>query len=343
MRTRGFVLASFVLAGMFPGGVSPVFAQPRGAAAKAPPPPPPPTFEALAAPAAAISRADLLGLAWASAAPCTDGDDSEQRLCRAVRDRRMATLRAGTWLVDGDSGALTVGDWSAADKLITVSVAGCMACVEPPGGLYVVSAATAPTFTGAVAQGASVHTSSLTFPDAVGAKRFRARAAALRTQFVVKVAAAAGGLWQQGDKRGLAVDILGMRVYDPCDGNIVVSSVPSSTGPSDPSTCPVIDKPTTRPDRPEKALPAALTSKDIRTALAPVEAAASECYDSYGVMGKLKLTYTVKGDGSVEAYEQQGDFTDTPTGTCIDKAAREVTFPKTKKRTFTFSYPISVP
>jgi hypothetical protein len=337
MRTVGLVLASFVLA-------APVSRAGAGPGAGALAPPAPVTFESLAAGAGTLTRADLVGLAWATSAPCTDGDDAEQRLCRAVRDRRLATVRAGTWLVDGDSGALAVSEWTAADKLITVSVAGCVACVEPPGGLYVVSAAAAPTFTGAVAQGASVHTSSLTLADAVTAKRFRARVPALRTQFVVKVAAAGGGLWTRDDKRGLAVDVLAARVYDPCDGSIVVSTVPSGNGPVDESTCPAKVDTATRPVRSnEPELPGALTSKDIRAAMAPVLQAASDCYDAYGVMGKAKLTYTVGGDGSIVAYEQAGDFIDTPTGTCLDRAARVITFPKTKKKTFTFSFPVSVP
>lgn len=339
MPSQASVLASLLLVG---GLAAPAAAGPTPAAPPAPPPPP--TFEGAAAGAATISRADLLGVAWATAAPCTDGDDAEQRLCRAVRDRRLATLRAGTFVIEGDSGALTVGDWSPADKLITVNVVGCVACVEPPGGLYVVSSAAAPTFQGAVAAGAPVQTSTLTLADAVTAKRFRARVAALRTQFVVRVAGAEGGLWTRDDKRGLAVDILAARVFDPCDGSIVVSTVPSGPGPVDASTCPVVDKPTTRPDRPTgPELPQSLTSKDIRTVMAPVQEASSTCYDAYGVMGKAKLTYTIKGDGTIDAYEQQGDFVDTPTGNCIDKAARAVVFPKTKKKSFTFSYPLSVP
>lgn len=332
MRTPAFVLASLLLGATAQAG--------PGAGAVAPPAPP--TWEGLAAGAPTLRRVDLEGIAWASAAPCTDGDDAEQRLCRAVRDRRMATLRAGTYVIDGDSGALAVSEWTPADKLVTVSIAGCMACVEPPGGLYVVSSSAAPSFAGAVAQGANVHTSTMTLADAVTAKRFRARVPALRTQFVVRVPAAAGGLWAIDDKRGLALDVLAARVYDPCDGAIVVSTVPSGTGPSEPSTCPqVVDSPS-RPERRQQELPAALTSKDIRNAMAPVQTAAGECYDSYGVMGKAKLTYTVGGDGSIVAYEQEGDFVDTPTGTCLDRAARAVVFPKTKKKTFTFSFPVSV-
>ena len=337
MRTAAFVLASLVLA-------VPTSQAGPGPAAGALAPVPPPTFESVAGAASTISRADLLGVAWATSAGCTDGDDAEQRLCRAVRDRRMATLRAGVYLIDGDSGALAVSEWTAADKLVTVAVAGCMACVEPPGGLYVVSASAAPSFTGAVAQGAGVLTTSLTLADAVTAKRFRARVPALRTQFVVKVAAGGGGLWTRDDKRGLALDVLAARVYDPCDGSVVVATVPSGPGPIDASTCPaVVDKPVRDERRAGPELPQAMTSKDIRTSLAPVLEASSACYDAYGVMGKAKLTYTVGGDGSILAYEQQGDFLDTPTGTCIDKAARAVTFPRTKKKTFTFSYPVTVP
>lgn len=336
MRTVGLALASLLLAAPASAGPGP------GAGALAPPAPV--TFESLAASAGTITRADLLGVAWATSAPCTDGDDAEQRLCRAVRDRRLATLRGGTWLIDGDSGALAVSEWTPADKLVTVSIAGCMACVEPPGGLYVVSSAAAPTFTGAVAQGANVSTTSLTLPDAVTAKRFRARVPALRTQFVVRLAAAGGGQWTREDKRGVAVDVLAARVYDPCDGSVVVSTVPSGNGPVDESTCPAKVETPTRPERRnEPELPVALTSKDIRTVMQPVKQAASACYDAYGIMGKAKLTYTVGGDGAIIAYEQAGDFIDTPTGTCIDKAARAVTFPRSQKKQFTFSYPLSVP
>ena len=339
MRTPAFVLASLAASAVLGGPVTSLGAAP-GAGALAPPPPV--TFESVAGAAPSISRGDLLGIAWATAAACSDGDDAEQRLCRAVRDRRMATLRAGTYLIDGDSGALAVSEWTAADKLVTVSVFGCIACVEPPGGLYVVSAQAAPTFTGAVAQAANLHTSTTTLADAVTAKRFRARVPALRTQFVVKVTVGAGGLWTHEDKRGLALDVLAFRVYDPCDGSIVVSSAPSGLGPIDPSTCPVVaDKGPTRV-RTGPELPAALTSKDIRATMAPVLAAAGDCYDAYGIMGRAKLTYTIAADGSILAYEQQGDFVDTPTGTCLDKAARAVVFPKTKKKTFTFSFPVAV-
>ena len=37
-----------------------------------------------------------------------------------------------------------------------------------------------------------------------------------------------------------------------------------------------------------------------------------------------------------------GEFVDTPTGKCIDKAAKAVVFPKSKKKKFGFSYPLTL-
>jgi hypothetical protein len=58
------------------------------------------------------------------------------------------------------------------------------------------------------------------------------------------------------------------------------------------------------------------------------------------VPGSAKLKVTVSG-GEVIALEwKEGDLADTPTGTCIEKAARAVVFPKTKKNRQSFTYPI---
>jgi hypothetical protein len=74
----------------------------------------------------------------------------------------------------------------------------------------------------------------------------------------------------------------------------------------------------------------------------PVALAAKDCFDVYGVAGHAKLVYTVGGDGNIMSYELTGDFVDTPTGKCIDKAAKAVVFPKSKKKKFGFSYPLNV-
>ncbi|MBZ0231377.1 MAG: hypothetical protein K8M05_03440 [Deltaproteobacteria bacterium] len=311
----------------------------------------PKSFEALARTAEPLARADLAGLVWSLTTPCNDGDELAQRQCKAARDARAAAVRDATFVVDGDGTAFAMGAWKAESKSAPITLRGCIACAEPVGGLYLVSSKAAPSFKGATAEAAVVHETARTFKDEAAAKRWATRLPQLRTQFVVKVAAAGGGMWERDGKKGLALDVLAFRVFDPCDGGIVCASPPSGKGPTDKKTCgesvvegePAGDRP--KVDAPrvdEPAVPAQLDARDIKTAMQPVVEAARACFDTYGVAGSAKMVYAVGGDGSILAYEQTGDFVDTPTGKCIDKAARAVTFPKSKKKRFGFSYPLTL-
>jgi len=304
-----------------------------------------PTFESLAGGAITLSRADLGGLVWALTATCTDGDDLAQRQCKAARDARAAAVKGATLVVDGDAAAFSVGAWKADTKSAPITLRGCVACVEPIGGLYLVSSKAAPSFKGATAEAAIVHETARAFKDEAAATAWAARAGSLRAQFVVRIAAISGGRWERDGKTGLALDVLGFRVYDPCDGGIVCASPASGKGPTDKRGCgDAVIEGEVKPDQPvvadEPELPAQLEAKDIKAAMKPVIEAAKGCFDTYGVPGSAKMIYAVAGDGSIVTYEQTGDFADTPTGKCIDKAARAVTFPKSKKKKFGFTYPL---
>jgi hypothetical protein len=127
----------------------------------------------------------------------------------------------------------------------------------------------------------------------------------------------------------------------------VCASPPSGKGPTDSKTCgesvvegEPTDTPPVKDEGPE--LPAQLDAKDIKIAMKPVVEASKACFDTYGVAGSAKMIYSVSGDGSILTYEQTGDFVDTPTGKCIDKAAKAITFPKSKKKKFGFTYPLAL-
>lgn len=315
----------------------------------------PKSFEALAKDASALTRADLAGLVWSLTAPCNDGDELAQRQCKAARDTRAAAVRELTFVVDGDGTAFAMGVYDNGKKSAPITLRGCIACAEPVGGMYLVSSKAAPSFKGATAEAATIHETARTFKDEAAAKRWTTRLPQLRTQFVVKIAAANGGMWERDGKKGLALDILAFRVFDPCDGGIVCANPPSAKGPTDSKTCgeSVVEgepkgdgaKPDggggeVKPDEP--ALPAQLDAKDIKVAMKPVVEAAKNCFDTYGVAGSAKMIYSVSGDGSILTYEQTGDFVDTPTGKCIDKTAKAITFPKSKKKKFGFSYPLTL-
>lgn len=303
------------------------------------------SFEELAKTAVPLSRADLGGMVWALDAACDDGDDLARRQCKAARDGRLAEIKGATLLVDGDAGAFQTGEWDPDTKSLPVVLRGCIACVEPVGGLYLVSSKAAPSFRGGSAEAALVHETTRTFKDERAAKRWAARAATMKTQMIVRVTVAADGRWERDGKKGLAFDVLGYRVWDPCDGGIVCASPASDKAPVDKKHCgeAVVESEEPQPkvdQGPE--LPAQLTAGEIKATMRPVADTAKDCFDTYGVPGKAKLVYAISGDGSILSYEQTGDFIDTPTGKCIDKAAKGLTFPKSKKKRFVFTYPLNV-
>jgi hypothetical protein len=334
MRTRAIVIVTVLAAASL-------------AAADAPKP-----FDAQVSAATTLSRVDLAGLGWALTAPCNGGDDLAQRQCRAVRDARVAVVRSSVFVVEGDSAAVSVGRWIPETKSAPVTVHGCIACIAPVGGVYVVASKAAPTWQGTVAQAAALDEVGRPFKDDAAAQKWAThRGSGLRAQFVVRVATATGGVWQHDGKIGLAVDVLGFRVYDPCDGEVIRASAEASQGPIDRAACRDAEangaaKPGGRaaakaePTVRGPALPAQLDAKQIKASMRSVVEAANACFETYGVAGASKLLYTVGGDGSVLAYELTGDFVDTPTGACIDQAARAVTFPKVKKKQFVFGYPL---
>ncbi|MBK9031076.1 MAG: hypothetical protein IPL61_07030 [Myxococcales bacterium] len=301
------------------------------------------TFDELATTAQRLTRADLEGAAWALTSACDQGDGPLLRLCRAVRDQRAAALRSGTWLVDAEPGAFTVSPWDPDAKATLLALTGCVACVRPIAGMYVVASKAAPRFNGEVAIAAGLHQAARSFPTQAAADRWARIAAEARTQFVVRLGGDKAGLSEIDGHRVLAVDVLGYRVYQPCDGAIVCASPKADPVAADQAACgKIVEDTAPTPVDPQAALPARLTPDDLKEALKPVAAAARTCFDDYGVPGKAKLVYTVSGAGAITAYEQTGDFVDTPTGRCIDKAAKAVSFPAVKKASFSFTYPINV-
>ena len=63
----------------------------------------------------------------------------------------------------------------------------------------------------------------------------------------------------------------------------------------------------------------------------PVVEAAEACHDKYGVAGVARMAITVFDDGTAK-FEQTGDFVDSPTAQCLDKAMRKVVFPEARRR-----------
>ncbi len=334
MRVRGLVSVAFV--GLLSGTAV------AGGAEGAAPVAPPPSFDDLAAGATRLTRADLVGWAWALTAACDQGDDLAQRQCKVVRDRRAAALANKAFLVDGDASAFTAGTWDAAKKSMPITLRGCVACDAPlaTGGksLFVVGNKAAPVVEGGLLRAAVIHETARTFDGEAAAVKWRTETVPrLKVELVFEVVG--NPVWTRDGRDGLAVAITGFRVYDPCDGGIVCANPPAPRVEADPAACgTVVEGPVER--APTEKVVDQLEPRMIQAALKPALVAAQDCFDTYGVPGEGKLRITIAADGTIAALEQLGEFADTPTGTCIDKAVRGVTFPKSRKAKTTVNYPI---
>jgi hypothetical protein len=306
------------------------------------------TFESRAAGAVRVSHLD--DVVWALTAPCTAGDDTEQRQCRRLRDTRAAQLRAATMIIDADRESFTIGAYSPQKKSAPLTLSACIDCngVTVDGQTWYVIGAkegnAAPKFKGAKLEVGLLNESSRTFVDEGAAKRFAAGAKTAKVQLIVKVPPKA--TWTDAGKQGLALDVLGYRVYSPCDGSVVFSNPKAGPAEIDKKACSSMASGTTASSTDSGAAPAdpdALSPAMVKQALKPVLDGAKQCYAKYKVAGKGKLKMAIGADGMLSEYEQLGDFANTPTGTCIDLAVKNATFPTSKKPRTAVAVPISLP
>jgi hypothetical protein len=291
------------------------------------------TFEARAAGAIRIQRID--DLVWALTATCETGNDVQQRQCRRVRDTRAAELAGATLLVDADREAFTVGTWNTQKKSVPMQLHACIRCsgVELGGKTWFVVANTdgpPPRFEGGKLRVGPLHDNARPLPDEGAAKKLAQTAATATVQMLVKVPAKPK--WNTDGRLGIALDLVAYRIVSPCDGSVLLSSVPSGPGEVDRIAC------VGGAREMEQLTPAV-----IKETIKPVLAAARACHAKYQVAGRGKLKLAIASDGTVESTAHEGDFDGTPTGQCIDSAARSLVFPRSKQARTAVAVPIALP
>jgi len=291
------------------------------------------TFEAKAQTAIPLHRVE--SLVWALTSTCDAGDDVQQRQCRRVRDARNKELAAGTWLVVADADAFDVGAWNPSKKALPIALDACIRCagVEVDGKTWYVTG-------GAGKRGAKLHDNARTFADEATAALWSKAVAKVKVEMIVKLAAKP--LWSEGGKNGLSVDVIAYRVFTPCDGTVILSSPPSSPVDPDKKQCAPANERVSVTEAEAGPQIEQLTASVIDQAMQPVVDAAWKCYGQYAVTGKAKLKIQVTGEGGIGKYEQQGDFTNTPMGACIDNAVAKAHFPRSKKSKTTVLFPITI-
>jgi hypothetical protein len=264
----------------------------------------------------------LENVVWTLTATCDQGDDAAHRQCKHVRDTRAAQLTGATLLVDGDADAFDIGAFDGKKKSIALTLSSCIRCagVDIDGKSWVVTGGTKKQYESAKA-----------FSDESAAKAWLKSIGNPKVQLLVKVPG------KPVEGKTVNLEIVGYRVYSPCDGTVIAANPPSGPLEADKKQCQPVEATAADAPKVEQLTPAMITE-----AMKPVVDAAQKCFEKNGVAGTAKLKLTVAGDGTIARYEQQGDFANTATGSCIDKALDKARFPQTQKPKTTISFPIKL-
>lgn len=194
------------------------------------------TFDNLASTATKVGQVD--DLVWALTAPCTTGDDTQNRQCRILRDRLATSYGGTTLLVEADATALTLGAWDKAKKSVSLQLASCVRC----GGLeidgrtyYAIGTTSAARVAGGKVAAGYLYDNARRFADEASATAWRKATSVVRVDLLLKVPATPR--WQVSGKDGIALDVVGFRVTTPCDGAVVIANPEAAAVTADESAC----------------------------------------------------------------------------------------------------------
>lgn len=293
------------------------------------------TFESRATSALRVRHLD--DVVWAFTATCDKGDEVQQRQCRHLRDERAHAFAGATLLIDADADAFEVGRYDTQKKSIPVTLSACIRCrtagLSIDGTPWFVTGQP-PRVEGGKVRTGKLYDTARRFSDEASAVAWAKSLKGVRVELLAKLPEKRR--WQVSGKDGLLLDVIGYRVIAACDGTVVIANPPSAGVPADRKAC---TAGATIGDSAGVGVDA-LTPLMVQAAMKPVVDAANACFERYSVTGNARLNITIASDGTVERYEQTGDFEGTPTGTCIDDAMRGVQFPVSKRERTKIGYPI---
>lgn len=302
-------------------------------------------FDAELAKAQLVRGVDgLASLFWSQTAACREGSDLDRRQCVAVRDARAKAVVERTYVTSGDV-VVTLGDYDLAKGGVPYTVRACLSCGEAAqiaGERRFVTGKGSTTVKGGAIVAPELAKGVIKVASEDAAKRWKEVALPrLEKQFLFKIPPKFAG-WSQGLTKGVVVDVVAVRVFDPCDGAIVHASTSSDPIAGDPSKCAggaaiVAEKPKA-PDVPVDTgpkLPDKLSTAAIQAAIAPLRPEIQKCLEIYGIPGDARVTLDIAGAGKVDKATLKGEFEDTPTGECILKVVNGMTFPPFKSKTMT--------
>jgi hypothetical protein len=307
------------------------------------------TFETLVRNAAEAAT-DLTTMLAPFADNC-DGDKREldRARCRTTRAYlRRVIPRRSFWAVVDDPLVIAVSEFDASVKGYHLSIAGCLACTHPvtvgtSQGMRLLTLKVPDKDAGSLRAAVEISHSSVGFDSLGEAKTWLARnRRALRTQFVFQPAETQ---WTFGSSRGYAMTLLGLRVFNRCSGEVLISRPPSTgivdvpgadDGCDDGGHGPDADNPR-RSSVPTADNP--LSKDDIARAMNIIRPDVFTCFEKFHVPGIAQFDFEVAANGAVNKVRLAGAFSGTPTGACLIAAGQSARFPSSSRERQQFSYP----
>jgi hypothetical protein len=286
-----------------------------------------------------------------------DGEkrDLDRVRCQATTAYLRRTLPTKTFAFTNDEpGVVTVSDYDAAVKGYHVALAGCVACSKP----VTIGKAKEPRFVtlkvpeagaDSLAKAVALSHNTFGFDSLAEAKRWLdAERPFLRAEFLFQPQIV-GDVWSFGASRGVALKLVGARVYNRCTGDVLVSKPPSTAmadrpGPAheDPACAARASAASAAalpPPPPLEDRPSQLSQALIADAMAKIRPRVFACYQQFKVPGMVELAFVVAGNGTVQSVTVAPTWQGTPTGACVKEAAKDAHFAPFQLDEQKFTYP----
>jgi hypothetical protein len=273
----------------------------------------------------------------------------ERARCRTTQAYLREVLPTRTFISAADDPAsISVSEYDAGIKGYHLALAGCIACTKP----VVVGRAKERRFitlrepqkdAETLPKAVEISRNALGFDSLPDAKKWLDKVRPfLRAEFLFQPADAE---WSFGPSRGYALKLVGARVFNRCTGEVLASKPPSTgtvevPGALEDQEClRGGDSRTESGGDDDLSLPAELPRAAIADAMSRIRPQVFACFEKYKEPGTAELTYTVAGNGMVQAIRVGGSFDGTPTGDCVLDAGKNARFPRFRAARQQFSYP----
>jgi hypothetical protein len=232
-----------------------------------------------------------------------------------------------------------------------VVLAGCVACTKP----VAIGHAKEPRFVtlkvpdkqaDSLPAAVSLSRNTFGFDSLADAKRWLdTERPFLRAEFLFQPQIV-GDVWTFGASHGVALKLVGARVYNRCTGDVLVSKPPSTAmidrpgpGREDPSCKARAAEANAAPPPPPEDRPAQLSQALIADAMAKIRPQVFACYQQFKVPGMLELAFVIAGNGTVQSVSVSPAWRGTPTGLCVRDAVKDAHFPPFQLDEQKFTYP----